>query len=74
VETWRKTQVTDDTAKLDLYSAFIDGKLEEPRRLLPEVHHLYFEPQYPEFSARTVSGQGFCAMNPFHWLCWAFEP
>jgi hypothetical protein len=31
VETWRKTQITDDTAKLIFYSAFIDGKLEAPR-------------------------------------------
>jgi hypothetical protein len=48
------TQITDDTAKLILYSAFVDGKLEAPRSLLPEVHRLYFEPQYPEFSARTM--------------------
>ena len=54
VETWRQTQITDDAAKLILYSAFIDGKLEAPRSLLPEVHRLYFEPQYPEFSARTM--------------------
>jgi len=54
VETWRKTQITDDTAKLILYSAFIDSKLEAPRSLLPDVHRLYFEPQYPEFSARTM--------------------
>ena len=27
-ETWRKTQITDETAKLIFYSAFIDGKLE----------------------------------------------
>jgi hypothetical protein len=54
VETWRKTQITDDTAKLIFYSAFIDGKLEAPRSLLPEVHRLYFEPQYEEFSARTM--------------------
>ena len=51
---WRKTQITDDTARLIFYSAFIDGKLEAPRSLLPEVHRLYFEPQYPEFSARTM--------------------
>jgi len=31
VETWRQTQITDDTAKLILYSAFVDGKLEAPR-------------------------------------------
>jgi DNA polymerase III delta prime subunit len=54
VELWRKTQITDDTAKLIFYSAFIDGKLEAPRTLLPEVHRLYFEPQYPEFAARTM--------------------
>ena len=36
------------------YSAFIDGKLEAPRRLLPDVHRLYFEPEYPEFSAQTM--------------------
>jgi hypothetical protein len=54
VELWRKTQITDDTARLIFYSAFIDGKLEAPRTLLPEVHRLYFEPQYPEFSARTM--------------------
>jgi hypothetical protein len=54
VELWRKTQITDDTAKLIFYSAFIDGKLEAPRSLLPEVHRLYFEPQYPEFAARTM--------------------
>jgi hypothetical protein len=54
VETWRKTQITDETAKLIFYSAFIDGKLEVPRSLLPEVHRLYFEPRYPQFSARTI--------------------
>ena len=36
------------------YSAFIDGKLEAPRSQLPEVHRLYFEPEYSEFSARTM--------------------
>jgi len=54
VESWRQTQITDDRAKLIFYSAFVDGKLEAPRSLLPEVHRLYFEPQYPEFSPRTM--------------------
>jgi hypothetical protein len=54
VELWRKTQITDDTARLIFYSAFIDDKLEAPRTLLPEVHRLYFEPQYPEYAARTM--------------------
>jgi len=54
VELWRKTQVTDERAKLILYNTFIDGALDAPRSLLPEVHRLYFEPEYPEFSARTM--------------------
>ena len=49
VELWRKTQVTDERAKLIFYHAFIDGALDAPRSLLPEVHRLYFEPEYPEF-------------------------
>jgi len=28
--------------------------LEAPRSLLPEVHRLYFEPEHPEFSERTL--------------------
>ena len=54
VESWRQAQLTDAQAKLIFYSAFVDGKLDAPRSLLPEVHRLYFEPQYPEFSARTM--------------------
>ena len=54
VESWRKTQISDEQAKLVPYSAFVDGKLDAPRSLLPEVHRHYFEPQYPEFSTRTM--------------------
>lgn len=54
VESWRQTQITDAQAKLILYSAFVEGELDAPRSLLPEVHHMYFEPQYPEFSPRTM--------------------
>lgn len=54
VESWKKTQITNDTARLIFYSAFVDGKLEALRSLLPEVHRLYFELQYPEFSPRTM--------------------
>jgi uncharacterized protein DUF932 len=54
VESWRQTQITDPQAKLILYSAFVDGKLDAPKSLLPAVHRLYFDPQYPEFSPRTM--------------------
>jgi hypothetical protein len=54
VESWRQTQITDAQAKLIFYAAFVDGKLDAPKSLLPEVHRLYFEAQYPEFSPRTM--------------------
>ncbi|MBI3477346.1 MAG: hypothetical protein HY010_16560 [Acidobacteria bacterium] len=54
VEEWRHAQITEERAKLILYSAFVDGKLEAPRSLLSEVHRLYFQPQYEEFSPRTM--------------------
>jgi hypothetical protein len=38
LELWRKTQVTDERAKLIFYNAFIDGALDAPRSLLLEVH------------------------------------
>jgi hypothetical protein len=54
VESWRQTQISDAQAKLIFYSAFVDGKLDAPKSLLPDVHRLYFEPEYPEFSHRTM--------------------
>lgn len=54
VENWRRTQLTDDQARLILYSAFVEAKLDAPRSLLPDVHRQYFEPEYPEFSPRTM--------------------
>jgi hypothetical protein len=54
VEHWRQAQITDERAKLILYAAFVDGKLDAPRSLLQEVDRLYFEPQYEEFSGRTM--------------------
>jgi hypothetical protein len=54
VEGWRKTHITDEQAKLIIYRAFIEGDLDAPKHLVRRVHELYFEPQYPEFQARTI--------------------
>jgi hypothetical protein len=54
VEIWRQAQISDDRAKLILYRAFVDGELEAPKTLLPDVHRLYFQPEYEEFSPRTM--------------------
>ena len=52
--TWQASQISDDQAKLIIYRAFIEGDLEVPRHLVREVHSLYFDPRYSEFSARTL--------------------
>jgi hypothetical protein len=54
VERWREAQISDERAKLILYRAFVDGELDAPRSLLGDVHRLYFQPEYPEFAARTM--------------------
>ena len=46
VEAWRQTQISDDRAKLSLYEAFVEGELEAPKTLLPDVHRLYFQPRF----------------------------
>jgi len=54
VETWRQTQITDDQAKLIFYRAFVEEELDAPKSLLADVHRLYFQPEHPEFAARTM--------------------
>jgi hypothetical protein len=54
VETWQRSELTDVTAKVVIYEAFVEGKLEAPKHLARTVHDLYFEPKYEEFRSRTV--------------------
>jgi len=54
VEAWQRLQLPDIEAKLIIYRAFVEGELEVPRHLARRVHDLYFDPQYPEFTPRTM--------------------
>jgi hypothetical protein len=54
VETWRQSQLSDITAKLLIYRAFIESDLEVPKHLAKPVHDLYFSPQHEEFQPRTM--------------------
>jgi hypothetical protein len=54
VEAWQKSEITDVTAKVVIYEAFVEGKLEAPKHLARSVHDLYFEPKYEEFRPRTI--------------------
>lgn len=54
VEAWQQSELTDVTAKVVIYEAFVEGKLEAPKHLARTVHDLYFEPKYEEFTPRTI--------------------
>ncbi len=54
VERWQGKQLTDVSARLVIYRAFIEGDLEVPRHLDRRVHDLYFNPQHEEFAPRTL--------------------
>ena len=53
VETWQRSELTDVTAKVVIYEAFVEGKL-EPEASCTHGAYLYFEPKYEEFRSRTV--------------------
>src|SRR6266478_8018973 len=44
VEAWQRSKLTDVTVKVVIYEAFVEGRLEAPKRLARSVHDLYFEP------------------------------
>jgi hypothetical protein len=54
VEAWQRSELTDVTAKVVIYEAFVESKLEAPKHLARAVHDLYFEPRYEEFRPRTI--------------------
>jgi hypothetical protein len=54
VEVWQWSALTDVTAKVVIYEAFVEGKLAAPKHLARTVHDLYFEPKYEAFQPRTI--------------------
>jgi len=54
VQRWQDSQLSDVTARLMIYRAFIESELDVPKHLARPVHDLYFNPQHEEFQARTL--------------------
>jgi hypothetical protein len=54
VEAWREAELTNVTAKMIVYEAFIENELDVPKHLARRVHEHYFNPQHEEFKARTL--------------------
>jgi hypothetical protein len=53
IERWREAQISDEFARLMIYRAFIEDKLDAPKHLAKEVHREYFNPELPDFAPRT---------------------
>jgi hypothetical protein len=51
---WRDSQLTDVTARLIIYQAFIEAEIDIPKHLAVPVHRLYFNPEHEEFAPRTL--------------------
>lgn len=51
---WRESQLSDVSAKLLIYRAFVEAELDVPRHLDRKVHDLYFSPRHEEFQPRTL--------------------
>lgn len=54
VAAWKASRLSDDAAKLTVYRAFVEGKLDAPKHLARRVHDLYFNTQIEEFAPRTM--------------------
>src|SRR5215217_1230480 len=54
VSDWKVHDVSDSQAKLIIYEAFVEAKLQVAPKLMKSVHQHYFEPQYDEFKAATL--------------------
>ena len=54
VASWTESRLADETAKLTIYRAFVEGELDAPRHLARRIHDLYFDPQIEEFAPRTM--------------------
>lgn len=54
VGAWKGTRLSDESAKLVIYRAFVEDELDVPKHLARRVHDLYFKPQIEEFAPRTT--------------------
>jgi hypothetical protein len=54
VDRWRESQLSDVSAKLVIYRAFIECELDVPKYYGRLVHDIYFNPTIEEFQPRTM--------------------
>src|SRR5712692_4495230 len=54
VETWQQAELSNVTAKMIIYQAFIEGELDVSKHLARHVHDNYFAPRFEDFKPRTL--------------------
>lgn len=54
IDDWKALQISDADAKLVIYRAFVEDRLDAPKHLARKVHDLYFNPQFEAFTSRTM--------------------
>jgi len=54
VEAWKGTRISDESAKLVIYRAFVQVEVDDPKYLARRVHDLYFNPEVEQFASRTT--------------------
>lgn len=54
VDRWRDSQLSDVSAKLIIYQAFVEAELDVSKHLDRKVHELYFNPTHEDFQRRTM--------------------
>jgi Domain of unknown function (DUF932) len=54
VDRWRDSRLTDVSARMIIYQAFIEAETDFPKHLARPIHDLYFNPQHEEFGPRTM--------------------
>jgi hypothetical protein len=65
VESRQRCKLTDVTAKEVIYEAFVEGKLEVPKKIACAVHDLLLGPKYKEFRWRTIWSLSNAATSTF---------
>lgn len=51
---WQARRLADDEARLIIYRAMIENRLQAPRHLISDIHRFYFTPHHDEFKPRTL--------------------
>jgi len=56
VEAWQRSELTDVSAKVVIYEAFVEGRLGTPKHLAWTMHALMLRAAVPKSSGRGPSG------------------